>query len=211
MGGPRTEVRPGEDDYPVEVAIKRGFWIQETEVTQLEWASVMGAMPSHEMSKGKGNRHPIYYVSREEASAFCVKLTEQERKAGSLPSGWECRLPTEAQWEYACRAGTTTDTAFGDQLSSSQANFCGEWPHNAAPKGPSHDQSVPVRSYRPNGWGVYDTHGNVKEFTTAPGRVRGGSWFDSGRNCCSGLAIPDSGKPSNTVGFRVVLVPVSRE
>jgi formylglycine-generating enzyme required for sulfatase activity len=112
------------------------------------------------------------------------------------------------QWEYACRAGTTTDTAFGDKLGSSQANFGGEWPHNGAPKGPSHGMAVKVGSYRPNDWGIYDMHGNVKEFTTMPGRVRGGSWCDSGRNCCSGLFIPDPPNASASVGFRMVLAPV---
>jgi formylglycine-generating enzyme required for sulfatase activity len=208
MGGPRTEVGRGGDDNQVEVTFKRGFWIQETEVTQSEWSSVMGSMPTHEMTKGKGDRHPIYHVSLDDASQFCRKLTALERIADSLPSGWECAVPTEAQWEYACRAGTTTDTAFGDQLSSSQANFGGEYPHNGAPQGPSHRQAVQVGSYRPNAWGIFDMHGNVKEFTTTPGHVRGGSWFDSGRNCCSGLFIPDPPDPSESVGFRVVLVKV---
>ncbi len=208
MGGPRTEVDGGRGDNQVEVTLKRGFWIQETEVTQSDWTRVMGSMPAHEMNKGKGDRHPIYYVSLDDATKFCRNLTELERNAGSLPSGWECSLPTEEQWEYACRAGTTTDTAFGDQLSSSQANFVGEYSHNGAPNGPSHHQAVKVGSYRPNDWGIYDMHGNVKEFTTTPGHVRGGSWYDSGRNCCSGLFIPDPPNASESVGFRVVLVKV---
>ena len=160
------------------------------------------------MNKGKGDRHPIYYVSLDDATEFCRKLTDLERNSGRLPSGWECRLPTEAEWEYACRAGTTTATAFGDKLSSSQANFNGDWPHNGAPKGPNLQQAVKVGSYRPNAWGIYDMHGNVKEFTTTPGRVRGGSWYDSGRNCCSAIFIPDPPTASESVGFRVVLVSV---
>ncbi len=211
FGGPRAEARPGESGGPVEVTLRTGFWIQETEVTQSQWAGVMGSMPPRDMNKGKGDRHPIYHVSLNDANNFCKKLTELEHQAGSLPSGWGCRLPTEVQWEYACRAGTTTDTAYGDQLGSSQANFSGYWPHNAAPKGPSQNQAVEVGSYRPNDWGIYDMHGNVKEFTTTPGRVRGGSWFDSGRNCCSGIAIPDPPSASESVGFRVVLVSVPRE
>jgi len=206
MGGPRSEVDRGDLANHVEVALPRGFWIQETEVTQSEWASVMGSMPSHEMNKGKGERHPIYYVSLDEAMNYCRKLTDLERNADRLPSKWECRLPTEAQWEYACRAGTTTDTAFGDQLSSSQANCGGEY--KGAPKGPTHNQAVKVGSYLPNDWGIYDMHGNVKEFTTTPGRVRGGSWYDSGRNCCSGIFIPAPPNASASVGFRVVLVSV---
>ena len=168
----------------------------------------MGSMPSHALDKGKGDRHPIYYVSHDDATEFCRKLTDRERRAGRLPKGWEYRLPTDDQWVYACRAGTTTETAFGDQLDSTQANFSGDWPHNGAPKGPNLGKSVKVGSYRPNAWGIYDMHGNVKEFTTTPGRVRGGSWFDSGRNCCSAIFIPDPPTARESVGFRMVLASV---
>lgn len=204
IGGPRSE---GGGD-PVEMMVPHGFWMQETEVTQSEWATVMGSLPSHQLNKGKGDQYPIYHVSLDEAANFCRKLTDRERGAGWLPAEWEFRLPADAQWEYACRAGTMTATAFGDQLSSTQANFGGDWPHNGAPKGPSHGRAVKVRSYRPNDWGIYDMHGNVKEFTTTPGRVRGGSWCDSGRNCCSEIWIPDPPTASESVGFRVVLASV---
>jgi formylglycine-generating enzyme required for sulfatase activity len=137
-------------------------------------------------------------------------LTTLERDAGRLPSGWEYRLPTEAQWEYACRAGTTTESSFGDQLSSIQANFNGDWPHNGAPHGPNRAQAVEVRSFLPNAWGVFDMHGNVKEFIATPWRVRGGSWCDSGRNCCSAIYIPDPPDASESVGFRVVIVSLTR-
>ena len=177
------------------------------EVTQSEWARLMGSMPSHALDKGKGDRHPIYYVSHDDATEFCLKLTDLERKAGRLPSHWAYQLPTELQWEYACRAGTTTATAFGDKLDSSQANFNGDWPHNGAPKGPNLAKAVEVGSYRPNAWGIYDMHGNVGEFTATPGRHRGGSWYDSGRNCCSEIFIPDPPNASEHVGFRVACVP----
>jgi formylglycine-generating enzyme required for sulfatase activity len=173
------------------------------EVTQSEWGRLMGSMPSHALDKGKGDRYPIYYVSLDEATQFCQKLTDVERKAGRLPKGWEYRLPTEAQWEIACRAGTTTFTAFGDSLSSTQANFNGDWPHGAGQKGPSHMRAVEVGSYRHNAWGICDMHGNVKEFITTPGRVRGGSWYDSGRNCGSEIFIPDPPNACESVGFRV--------
>jgi serine/threonine protein kinase len=184
-----------------------GFWMGKYEVTQSEWARLMGSMPSHPLDKGKGDRHPIYYVSHDEATEFCRKLTDRERNAGRLPRGLEYRLPTDAQWEYACRAGTTTATAFGDQLDSTQANFGGDWPYNGAPKGPSLGKAVEVGSYRPNAWGIYDMHGNVGEFTATPGRHRGGSWYDSGRNCCSEISIPDPPNASEHVGFRVARVP----
>ena len=192
MGNPQSEVDRGEVENQVEVTLTRGFWMQETEVTQGAWAKLMGSLPSQGMHKGRGDRYPIYYVSLDEATAFCRGITDLERIAGGLPSQWEYRLPTEAQWEYACRAGTTTATAFGDTLSSSQANFNGDWPHNEAPKGPNLQSAIEVGSYRPNAWGIYDMHGNVKEFTTTPGWVRGGSWCDSGRNCCSEVAISNT-------------------
>jgi hypothetical protein len=162
-----------------------GFWMGKYEVTQSEWARLMGSMPSHALDKGKGDRHPIYSVSHDDATEFCRKLTERERKAGRLPRGWVYRLPTDVQWEYACRAGTTMATAFGDKLDSTRANFNGDWPHNGAAKGPNRQKAVEVGSFRPNAWGIHDMHGNVGEFTATHGRSRGGSWYDSGRNCCS--------------------------
>ncbi len=103
-------------------------------------------------------------------------------------------------------AGTTTATAFGDKLDSTQANFNGNWPHNGAPQGPSLQKAVAVGSFRPNAWGIYDMHGNVGEFTATPVRIRGGSWYDSGRNCCSEIFIPDPPNASEHVGFRVARV-----
>ncbi len=191
MGSPKSEVGNSADENQVEVTLPRGFWIQETEVTQSEWATLMESMPARDMNRGQGDRYPIYYVSLEDAMKFCRELTHQEQNTGRLLASWECRLPTEAEWEYACRAGTTTATAFGDKLSSNQANFNGDWPHNGAAKGPNLQKAVQVGSYRPNAWGIHDMHGNVKEFTTSSGRVRGGSWYDSGRNCCSAIFIPD--------------------
>jgi formylglycine-generating enzyme required for sulfatase activity len=184
-----------------------GFWIGKYEVTQSEWARLMGTAPSHALDRGQGDRYPIYYVSRDDAIEFCRKLTELERKAGRLTSGWAYRLPTDEQWVYACRAGTTTATAFGDQLDSTQANFNGDWPYNGAPKGPNLQKTVEVGSYRPNAWGIHDMHGNVGEFTATPGRTYGGSWYDSGRNCCSEIFIPVAPSPcGDTLGFRVARV-----
>jgi serine/threonine protein kinase len=184
-----------------------GFWMGKYEVTQSEWARLMDRAPRQALDKGKGDRHPIYYVSHDDATDFCRKVTDLEHSAGRLPKRWEYRLPTDAQWEYACRAGTTTDTAFGDKLDSTQANFNGDCPHNTEQKGPNLQKAVEVGSYRPNGWGIYDMHGNVGEFTATPGRHRGGSWYDSGRNCCSAIFIPDPPNASEHVGFRVALVP----
>src|SRR5205823_4329632 len=107
---------------------------------------------------GEGASYPMYYVNHAEATEFCRKLTVQERKAGRLPVEWEFRLPTEAQWEYACRAGTKTATAFGDKLGSDRANFDGNDPYNGADKGKDLKRATTVGSYEANAWGLHDMH-----------------------------------------------------
>ena len=111
--------------YRAEVTLTRGFWLGKYEVTQREYQRIMGENPSCFSAQGEGAkdlagpdtaRLPVEQVSWEDAIEFCEKLTQQERKAGRLPAGWIYTLPTEAQWEYACRAGTTTKYSFGDKL-----------------------------------------------------------------------------------------------
>jgi formylglycine-generating enzyme required for sulfatase activity/serine/threonine protein kinase len=171
MGSPAGEVGHAHNEGPVDVTLSRGFWMGKTEVTQSQWQKVMGTGLGDQQRKGgigvirgEGPDHPMYFVTYTEATEFCTKLTASERAAGRLPAGWDYRLPTEAQWEYACRAETTTATAFGDRLGSDQANFAGDFPYNGASPGPSPGVTVPVGSYRPNAWGVLDMHGNVWEW-----------------------------------------------
>jgi formylglycine-generating enzyme required for sulfatase activity len=164
MGSPRSEPerRPGEDQ--VTVTLTKGFWTGKYEVTQGQWKRVVGQLPgSLTPAGGAGDDFPLYNVNFAEAEGFCRKLTEQAHATGDLPKDWEFRLPTEAQWEYACRAGTTTATAFGDKLSSTQANFQGQ-PYNGAPPGRSLKRATKVGSYPPNAWGLCDMHGNVVEW-----------------------------------------------
>jgi formylglycine-generating enzyme len=165
MGSPRTEPerRPGENQ--VEVTLTKGFWTGKYEVTQGDWKRIVGKLPGPlTPDGGDGDDFPVYNVNYAEATDFCRKLTEKGRASGELPSGWQFRLPTEAQWEYACRAGTTTATAFGDKISSKQANFRGNKPYNGAEVGPSLNRAAKVGSYPPNAWGLHDMHGNVVEW-----------------------------------------------
>jgi formylglycine-generating enzyme len=236
MGSPpgEAERRPGENQ--VEVRLTKGFWMAKYEVTQGEWKRVVGKLPGElTAAGGRGDDFPVYNVNFAEAEEFCRKLTEQARAAGECPNDWELRLPTEAQWEYACRAGTTTATAFGEKLSSKQANFQGK-PYNGAKPGPSLKRATKVGSYPPNAWGIHDMHGNVVEWcrdwyharhpggidpdlysaksTATPNRTgdfsrsrRGSAWTDDG--WASRSAFRQRFEPerrSDHIGFRVVLV-----
>lgn len=175
---------------------------------------------------GEGPDHPVYFTSHAEVEQFCRKLTEAERSAGRLDLNWEYRLPTEAQWEFACRAGTTTATTFGDRFSSTQANFDGSRPFKDSPAGPYLHETTPVGHYPANSWGLHDMHGNVSEwcrdcFTALPGGTdpvveplsprrafRGGCWYDPGAFCLSTtrnwVKVDTRG---SGIGFRVALVP----
>jgi formylglycine-generating enzyme required for sulfatase activity len=228
MGSPSTEVdRSSAEDPQTRVTISRGFWMGKYTVTQREYQALMGSNPSY--FTGELER-PVEQVTWYNATNYCGKLTDRERSAGRLPAGYVYRLPTEAEWEYACRAGTTTATAFGNSLSSTQANFDGNlYPYNGAAPGPYLGRTTKVGSYAPNAWGLYDMHGNVWEWCldwysgSLPGGsvtdprgpisgsyrvIRGGSWVYDGWLCRSAQRSrtwPDS--PGYDLGFRVVLAP----
>jgi formylglycine-generating enzyme required for sulfatase activity len=232
MGSPpgEPERRPGEDQ--VQVSLTKGFWIGKFEVTQGQWKHVIGSFPRAQ-PPGEGNDFPVVEVNYADALRFCRKLNQQAHAAGSLPRAWEFRLPTDAQWEYACRAGTKTATSFGDSLSNTQANFGGK-PYNRASAGLSLNKAARVGSYPANPWGVHDMHGNVYEWcrdwyhSKLPGgddpdlslikgsrnrdgtysRVRrGGAWCDDGWPCRSGFrARYEPERTSDHIGFRVVLI-----
>src|SRR4051794_15723075 len=135
MGSPPGEPERRPDEDQVEVTLTQGFWMGKYEATQGQWKRVMGKLPGELTAElPEGDDYPVGNVNFAEAEAFCARLIELARKSGELPEGWEFRLPTEAQWEYTCRAGTTTATSFGDTLSSKQANFQGK-PYNGAEPG----------------------------------------------------------------------------
>jgi formylglycine-generating enzyme required for sulfatase activity len=137
--------------YPV--TLSRDFWLGKYEVTQGEYTSVMGKNPSH--FAGETNR-PVEKLSYFDAVAYCSAVTKREEVEGRLPSGYSYRLPTEAEWEYACRAGTTNLFSFGD--AATEADQYAWTLENS--DGTTH----PVGQKRPNPWGLYDMHGNVWEW-----------------------------------------------
>ncbi len=244
MGSPISEPWRGADEEQVDVTLTKGFWLGKYEVTQQEYSQIMGANPSEFSAKGsmshatggKGtDKFPVENVTWHDACAFCRKLTDDERAAGSLPSDWEYTLPTEAEWEYACRAGTTTATAFGEQLNACLANCNGEIPYAGPFGGPYLMRPTAVGSYRANAWGLYDMHGNVWEWCrdvyhyNLPGGVdpeaklkhakikaysrivRGGSWLSVPRICRSAHRFRDPpGDRYYYIGFRVALRQVGR-
>lgn len=148
---------------PVEVSLSQAFLMSQFEVTQGEWKRVMGPI-ERKLDVGAGDRFPVYRVNHVEATEFCRKLTQIERTAGKLPDGYEYRLPTDAEWEFACRAGTLTLTHFGDQMSSRQSNYDGSRPFRDSEKGPNLNRTAEVGSYPANAWGLHNMHGNVSEW-----------------------------------------------
>ena len=191
MGSPDGE---GSDDerpaHPVEIT--EPFWLGQTEVTQAQWQAVMGNNPSY----FKGPDRPVEQVSWNDATEFCKRLSGK--------TGMSFRLPTEAEWEYACRGGTTTAYSFGE----SDAVL----PEFAWFGGNSQSSTQPVATRKPNAWGLHDMHGNVWEWVNdwysvtyyqispskdPPGPssgwervLRGGSWNGYSYGCRSSIRVP---------------------
>jgi sulfatase modifying factor 1 len=214
MGSPESEAERSDDETQHRVTLSKGFWLGVTPVTQAQWQAILGSNPSN----FKGEDRPVEQVSWEDCQAFCTKLRER--------TGKTFRLPTEAEWEYACRAGTATPFSFGATITPDQVNYDGNYPYSGAPKGVYRQQTTPVGSFPANDWGLYDMHGNVYEWcadwfgqysssdqkdpvsgNNGDARVlRGGSWGGYARWCRSACRRGDA--PSNRyvdVGCRLVL------
>jgi len=205
MGSPDDEPERDDDETMHEVILTQGFYMQTTPVTQLQWEKVMGSNPS----EFKGDpRRPVENVSWNDAKAYINKLHQRN-------DGHRYRLPTEAEWEYACRAGTTTPFAFGDNITPDQANY-------------DQKKTTPVGIFEPNDWGLYDMHGNVWEWCQdcygayLPRSVEDPTGAESGdsrvlRGGCRGYgagrcrsALRDRFIPDcrhGVFGFRLVLLP----
>lgn len=231
MGSPSDEPGRRADEVQVDVTLTRGFWMGQFEVTQAQWRVIMGELRGP-LTAGVGDDFPVYWVNYPEAEEFCRRLTARARAARDLPADWEFRLPTEAQWEYACRAGTTTASSFGAALTTLDANF-GK-PYTGQPDPTPGATATPVGRYPANAWGLHDMHGNEFEWcrdwyhARLPGgsdpdlsgtrgqpnrdgtysRVRrGGAWPEKSEFCRSALRLryePD--RRADHIGFRVVAV-----
>ena len=157
MGSPPDE--KGRSKYDTEsqhkVTLTRPFWMGKYEVTQREYEIVAGSNPAHD----KGPNKPVYLLTWYDAVSFCKKLTERERAGGRLPEGYVYRLPTEAEWEYCCRAGTQTAYCFG----SDQARL-GDYARYDCKSRAERSRVQEVGQKKPNAWGLHDMHGNVSEW-----------------------------------------------
>jgi len=178
MGSPPTEQGRGSRESPQHQVTVPAFYAGKYPITQTQWQAVMGNNPS----KLKGEKRPVDLVSWEAAVEFGAKLSQK--------TGKKYRLLSEAEWEYACRAGTTTPFHFGETITPELANYEGNYPYANAPKGLNRRQATDVGSFPPNAFGLYDMHGNVFEWCSDTwhenynGAPTDGSSWDTGTDNC---------------------------
>jgi formylglycine-generating enzyme required for sulfatase activity len=225
MGSPNGEAGRFDSESPQHEVSVPDFFLGKFTVTQAQWRAV-AQLPQINQSLDadpswfKGDDRPVEVVSWDEAQEFCARLSQATGKA--------YRLPSEAQWEYACRAGTTTSFAFGATLNTDIANYNGDFTYGNGKTGVYREQTVDVGSFPPNAWGLYDMHGNVWEWcedswhdnyngaptdgtawinnSTENKLLRGGSWSDNPRGCRSADRYFNARDDRfNDIGFRMVL------
>ena len=220
MGSPANEAERGDNESPQHQVTVPSFFMGKYPLTQAQYQAIMGKNPAY----FKGNNRPVENVSWDDAVRFCQKLSQR--------TGKNYRLPSEAEWEYACRAGTKTPFSFGDNITTDLVNYNGNYPYKSAPKGKYREQTTDVGTFPPtfppNPFGLYDMHGNVWEwceddwhenYIDAPTDgsawnsqsgsntklLRGGSWRDDAGFCRSAIRGRDSRDlRHNDYGFRVV-------
>jgi len=229
MGSPPTEAERDIDETMHQITVS-SFYMGKYEVTQSEYQKIM----KNNASSFKGDKLPVESLSWYNAMVFCNELS---KKQGLTPAyefkgtavAWDrsangYRLPTEAEWEYACRAGTNTPFNTGINITTSQANYDGNTPYNNNEQGAFIKKTMPVGSFPANAWGLHDMHGNVYEWCwdlyanyareeqtdpTGPASgsfhvIRGGSWVNSGyalRSASRNFYIPGDG--NERIGFRL--------
>ena len=215
MGSPRLKGEP--DEMPAHLVRVPEFYLSQCTITQRQWKAVMRTVPP---CRGKGPELPVDRVSFDAAEAFCQTL--------SKATGRPFRLPTEAEWEYACRAGNQTAFSFGDMISTEVANYVGWHAYEGGPKGEYRHGPIRGGTFFPNAYGLYDMHGNLWEWCedrwhsdyvgaplngqawsrggTGERVLRGGSWHDPPNLCRSAARLklmPTEGE--DFVGIRVAL------
>ncbi|HYF52353.1 MAG TPA: bifunctional serine/threonine-protein kinase/formylglycine-generating enzyme family protein [Planctomycetota bacterium] len=214
MGSPPTEKGRAGNEVQHAVTISKPYFIGKYPVTQAQYEALVGSNPSEFKDPNK----PVEMVNWDETQEYCKKL--------ALKTGKLLRLPTEAEWEYACRAGTTTPFHFGENITPDQVNYDGNFPYGDGKKGLYRQQTTPVNAFPGNAWGIHDMHGNVWEWCSdwygpyPPGAatdpkgpdtgkqrvMRGGSWNYRAALCRSATRYWDApGERSSRRGFRLVL------
>jgi formylglycine-generating enzyme required for sulfatase activity len=216
MGSPPDEPMRDADERQHWVTISKPFYMQTTEVSQGQWRAIMGNNPSH--FRNCGDDCPVEQVSWSDSQEFIRKLNQKEGTD-------KYRLPTEAEWEYACRAGTDTPFHFGTCVSTDQANFDGNDPMPGCERGAAHHRTRMVGSFQPNAWGLYDMHGNVWEWchdwhgeypsdhvsdpmgplSGTSHVLRGGSWYHYAWGIRSAVRWLSQGRRME-YGFRVAMI-----
>jgi formylglycine-generating enzyme required for sulfatase activity len=244
MGSPESEKGHQADEKQREVILSKPFLMSATEVTQKQWKDLMGTSFEDLINQQRGpagrgaklsskvsvlgDQQPMCYVNWSDAESFCFRLTEKEHDSGALPKNQQYALPTEAQWEYACRAGGTGVFSGGDTLTSKDANFYGKMPYGTDVPGEYREKTTEVGSFLANPWGLFDMHGNLYEWcadwyvefptsTIDPkgadkgdGRIiRGGAWDRKATSCRSAYRYSrDPNRRAHNIGFRVVVIEV---
>ncbi|WP_414621420.1 SUMF1/EgtB/PvdO family nonheme iron enzyme [Calothrix sp. CCY 0018] len=218
MGSPKDELERFDREGPQHIVTIPLFFMGKFPVTQLQYQTIMGENPSH----FKGINKPVECVSWDNAVEFCARISQR--------TGKTYRLPSEAEWEYACRVGTTTPFYFGETITTDLANYDGNYTYGSASKGEFRRQTTDVDSFPANAFGLYDMHGNVLEwcqdfwhenYNGAPFNgdscikaendncyrlLRGSSWNCSPRCCRSAYRYRyGHGDSVNVIGFRVVV------
>ena len=239
MGSPAEEPERSEAEGPQHLVQLQGFFMSQTPITQAQWRAVAMGKPAKsgqvrptkldpDPSRFKGDQRPVEQVSWHDAMEFCRRLSQRTARHYTLPS--------EAQWEYACRAGTTTPFHFGETISAELANYDARKVYGDSEKGEYRQQTTEVASFPANPWGLHDMHGNVWEwcldhwhdsYAGAPEDgsawlnedanksqdqnwrlLRGGSWGDGPRGCRSACRVVDRpGSRDPVIGFRVCCLP----
>jgi len=207
MGAPESEAQADGDEVQYEAEIEAPFYLAETEVTVGQWKAVMGSVPNDKFVDD--DEIPMSGVSWHMATEFIERLNKK--------FGGGLRLPREIEWEYACRAGTTTPFSIGENITPEQANYYGAYPYADGEPGLDRNRPIAVRSFEPNPWGFYDMHGNVWEWCVekyvvhpeegqrprkdpgAPRVMKGGAYTSRGKQLRSAYR---DGYPPNSKGSK---------